>query len=44
MLLDGNEFVASMNSIVLVVGNEVTRLTTILFDDFLQQSVKTLLA
>ena len=44
MLLDGNDFLVLMNSIVLIVSNVVTRLTTILFDDFLQNSVKSHLA
>ena len=44
MLLDGNKFEASMNSVVLIVDNIVTRPMTILFDDFFTTSVKKLLA
>ena len=34
MLLGRDDFVASMNSVVLMVNNVVTRLTTISFEDF----------
>ena len=45
MLPDGNKFVVSVNSVVLMVNNVVTGVTTILFDNFfLQQNVKKLLA
>ena len=44
MFLDGNKFIASMNSVVLMVDNVVTRLTTILFVDFFTTSVKKVLA
>ena len=42
MLLDSGKFVSSMNSVVLMVNNVATRLTTISFDDFLQRNAKKL--
>ena len=42
MLLNGNEFVASMNSVVFIVNNVITRLKTILFDNFLKHNLKKL--